>query len=745
MARRYKKRKKEHLIPKPSLNLSAETKKGIAVVLFLALFFIALLSLFDKAGLVGTYISKGLRFGFGYISYFVPVIFLLIAWSLYRQAVNEDEEESQHFYFRTYLGAFLLTGAFAGLIHIFYMKNGAHALDLVAKTTGGGYLGALFGYPFFAIAGFWAALVILIGLMVIGIIITFDISLADLLPKREESEQDEDEEESVRTDVGPLKINEMGKTGFISEKVSGKNRAVQPESIKEEDREPVMSSQINDKKVDMPSIVLDDRKDWKLPPFDLLEDSKNEVDSGNIEANVAIIQKTLADFGIEVEMGEVNVGPTVTQYTLRPATGVKLAQIAALHNDLALALSAHSLRMELPIPGRALVGIEIPNKTSAIVRLREVLQTENFVKHGSKLAFALGRDVSGHPMVADLARMPHLLIAGATGSGKSVSVNSFLISLLYKNTPQDVKFIIIDPKRVEMTLYNGIPHLLTPVVTDHDKAVNALRWSVAEMDRRYKMLAEAGKRNIVEYNDSAALKLNYLVIVVDELADLMAVAKNDVEAAIVRLSQMARAVGIHLVLATQRPSVEVITGLIKANITSRIAFAVASQVDSRTILDSSGADNLLGNGDMLFITAELQKPKRIQGAYVGEKEVRKVVEFFKKQTGAVIYNEEILEKPKSGGSIPGFAGGDDGGDELLADAEQVVRQAGKASASLLQRRLRVGYARAARLLDLLEDRGIIGPGDGAKPREVYVADEISSVADEDDGSEAGEYDDESGV
>lgn len=743
MARRKKKKQQEHLIPKPSLNLSPETKKGIAVVLFLALFFICLLALFNTAGLVGTYISKGLKFGFGYIAYFVPVVFLLIAWSLYRQTV-EEEDENQHFYFRTYLGAFLLTGSFAGLIHIFYMKNGAHALDLVAKTTGGGYLGALFGYPFFAIAGFWVALVVLIGLMIVGLIITFDISLADLLPKRGETDEEE-EDNRVRADVGPLKINEMGKTGFISEKVSGKNRAIPSESIKDEDREPVVSSPANDKKVDMPAIVLDDRKDWKLPPFDLLEDSKNEVDSGNIEANVAIIQKTLSDFGIEVEMGEVNVGPTVTQYTLRPATGVKLAQIAALHNDLALALSAHSLRMELPIPGRALVGIEIPNKTSAIVRLREVLQTENFVKHGSKLAFALGRDVSGHPMVADLARMPHLLIAGATGSGKSVSVNSFLISLLYKNTPQDVKFIIIDPKRVEMTLYNGIPHLLTPVVTDHDKAVNALRWAVAEMDRRYKMLAEAGKRNIVEYNESAALRLNYLVIVVDELADLMAVAKNDVEAAIVRLSQMARAVGIHLVLATQRPSVEVITGLIKANITSRIAFAVASQVDSRTILDSSGADNLLGNGDMLFITAELQKPKRIQGAYVGEKEVRKVVEFFKKQTGAVIYNEEILEKPKSGVSIPGFSGGDDGGDELLADAEQVVKQAGKASASLLQRRLRVGYARAARLLDLLEDRGIIGPGDGAKPREVYVTDEMGSVADEDADSEGEDYDDESGV
>ncbi len=742
---RPRKQKIEHLIPKPSLNLSPETKKGVAVVFFAALFFIALLSLFDKAGIVGEYISKFMRFGFGYIAYFVPVVFLLIAASLYKQSVNEQGVQ-QHFYFRTYLGAFILSGAFAGLIHLFYMKDGARPLDLVAENLGGGYLGALFGYPFFSLTGFWAALVILIGLMVVGVIITFDISLADLLPNGMwRGAGDTDAEAKVNYDVGPIKINAMGKSGFISEKVQEKNRALQNDlenrADKRSNAEAVIAAAKGDRKVDMPAIILDDRKDWKLPPFDLLEDQKNDVDSGNIEVNVAIIQKTLADFGIDVEMGEVNVGPTVTQYTLRPAVGVKLSQIAALQNDLALALSAHSIRMELPIPGKALVGIEIPNKTSAIVRLREVLQTENFVKHPSKLAFALGRDVSGHPMVADLARMPHLMIAGATGSGKSVAINSFLISILYKNTPQDVKFIIIDPKRVEMTLYNGIPHLLTPVVVDHEKAINALRWAVAEMDRRYKVLAEAGKRNIIEYNANAALKLNYLIIVVDELADLMAVAKNDVEATIVRLSQMARAVGIHLVLATQRPSVEVITGLIKANITSRIAFAVASQIDSRTILDSGGAESLLGNGDMLFVTAEIQKPKRIQGAYIGEAEVRKVVDFFKKQTGAVIYNEEILEKPKHGGGIPGLSsGGGADEDELLQEAENVVRQAGKASASLLQRRLRVGYARAARLLDLLEDRGIIGPGDGAKPREVYVSGEMASVAEDD-----GDYGDDSNI
>ncbi|GAC1412889.1 MAG: DNA translocase FtsK [Candidatus Doudnabacteria bacterium] len=726
---RSKKQKKEHFIPKPNLNLSPETKKGVAVIFFTALFLVTFLSLFHTAGIVGEYVNQALRFGFGYIAYFVPIIFLLVGISLYRQTIKE--EETQHFYFRTYIGAFLLAGSFAGLLHVFFMKDGTKALDLVSQNIGGGYLGALFGYPLFSLTGFWVSLIILFCLMIIALLVTFDVSLSSLFPSKDKEEKNNKPENKVTVDVGPVKINGIAKSGFVSEKVQEKNKALDQEKKLPEPA--AINKGVDDKKSDLLAIQLEDRKDWKLPPFDLLEDTKNTVDSGNIEVNVSIIQKTLSDFGIEVEMGEVNVGPTVTQYTLRPATGVKLSQIAGLQNDLALALSAQSIRMELPIPGKALVGIEIPNKTSAIVRLREVLQTENFVKHTSKLAFALGRDVSGHPMVGDLARMPHLMIAGSTGSGKSVALNSFLISLLYKNTPQDVKLIVIDPKRVEMTPYNGIPHLLTPVVTDHEKAVNALKWAVAEMDRRYKVLAEAGNRNIADYNAASGIKMFYIVIIVDELADLMAVAKNDVEATIVRLSQMARAVGIHLVLATQRPSVEVITGLIKANITSRIAFAVASQVDSRTILDSGGAESLLGNGDMLFITADIQKPRRIQGAYVGEKEVNRVADYFKKQTGAVIYNEEILEKPVRPMSIPGFSSGGDDEDEMLKEAENVVREAGKASASLLQRRLRIGYARAARMLDLLEDRGIIGPGDGAKPREVYSSGEIASVADEDYG------------
>jgi S-DNA-T family DNA segregation ATPase FtsK/SpoIIIE len=351
--------------------------------------------------------------------------------------------------------------------------------------------------------------------------------------------------------------------------------------------------------------------------------------------------------------------------------------------------------------------------------------------------------VAGNPIAADLSRMPHLLIAGATGSGKSVAVNSILLSMLFRATPQEVKFVIIDPKRVELNLYNDLPHLLTPVITDHQKAVNALKWTVAEMDRRYKLLSEVHKRNITEYNASSPTNLPYIVVVVDELADLMSVSQNEVEATIVRLAQMARAVGIHLVVATQRPSVDVITGLIKANITARMAFAVASQVDSRTILDSAGAEKLLGSGDMLYVTAELPKPKRIQGSFVTEKEIKKVVDFIKGEAGSIIYDTQITEKPTRDISIPGFegTGGDD--DELLQDAIETVRNAGKASASLLQRRLRVGYARAARLLDILEDKGIIGPGEGAKPREVYGSEGTTggevSEEDEFEKSQEGQY------
>lgn len=741
MARRKKYRQAEKNagfgLRVPKLNLSWEAKRGIAVVVFIVLAALAALALAGLAGGLGRAVSSGLASIFGIMAYVAPVLFLLVAISLFRQ--DEKLERGKNFYTRTYLGAVLLSGSIAGLIHIFYLYQDSAAFALAAEGRAGGYLGAIFAAPVFALLGFWAGALVLLGLLLIGLLVTFNIALHSLLPKKPDSAA-----EPAKLKIpepSEIKINTLGQQGFVTEKVMDKNKRIPVDDKAEEAGEASeaqgveLRKNIAKKSGLLDAVVLDDKRDWKLPPFDLLDDNKTEVDSGNIETNVAIIQKTLQDFGIEVEMGEVNVGPTVTQYTLRPAIGVKLSQIAALQNDLALALAAHSLRMELPIPGKALVGIEVPNKSTAIVRLREVMQTSEFVNFKSKLGIALGRDVAGKPMIADLAKMPHMLIAGATGTGKSVAINSLFVSLLYRNTPQEVKFIVIDPKRVELNLYNGIPHLLTPVVTDHEKAVNALKWAVSEMDRRYRLLAETNRRNILEYNESAALHLPYIVILVDELADLMAVAQTDVEAAVVRLAQMARAVGIHLVVATQRPSVDIITGLIKANITTRVAFAVASQIDSRTILDAAGAEKLLGNGDMLFISAEFNKPKRIQGAFIGEREVRKVVEFFKQQTGAVIYNEAILEKPKRALGLPGLADSGEAEDELLSQARDIVRQAGKASASLLQRRLRIGYARAARLLDMLEDMGIIGPGEGAKPREVYGAVSGQEVSETEDAEQ----------
>jgi DNA segregation ATPase FtsK/SpoIIIE, S-DNA-T family len=704
----------------PKLNLAQETKRSITIIIFLIAAALVAMALIGTAGVFGIYLYKILASLFGLMAYIVPVLLALVAWILFQSKPKTEDEESEqensHPYARTYVGVFLMVAGSAALIHGLYLNETQTAFSLASTGRAGGYLGAVIAGPLVGAFGFWAGSLIILGILVIGFLVAFNVSPLRFWNRKKEQELD--------AKVADLKINSM---------------STDDEEEVEEDEEINNDVQIKTKplehKINMPnsqpskadevistmeSITLEDRRDWKLPPFDLLDDNKSKVDSGDIEATVALIKKTLNDFGIQVEMGEVNVGPTVTQYTFRPEAGVKLAQIASLQSNIALALAApQSLRMELPIPGKALVGIEVPNKVTAMVRIREVMQTSDFVNHKSKLAMALGRDVAGRPFISDLAKMPHIMIAGTTGSGKSVAINSLIVSLLYRNTPQDVKFILVDPKHVELTPYNGIPHLLTPTITEPEKAINALKWAVAEMERRYKLVAEAGKRNIDEYNAKSELPLPYIVIVVDELANLMAVAKADVEAAIVRLASLARAVGIHLVLATQRPSTEVITGLIKANVSSRAAFKLPSQIDSRTILDSAGAEKLLGNGDMLFITAESSKPRRIQGTYIGEKEVHKVVDFFKQQTGAVIYNEEIVEKPKRAGGIPGMAGGEDMGDEMYEEAKEAVMQAGKASASLLQRRLRVGYARAARLLDILEEQGVVGPGDGAKPREVY--------------------------
>jgi S-DNA-T family DNA segregation ATPase FtsK/SpoIIIE len=464
--------------------------------------------------------------------------------------------------------------------------------------------------------------------------------------------------------------------------------------------------------------------DWKFPGTDLLNQKQDKADAGDVNTNAQIIHDTFENFNIEVDMEGANIGPRVTQYTLKPPTGVKLTKITALENNLALDLAAHSIRMEAPIPGKRAVGIEVPNVKSATVRISSLLQSNEWKSVGGQLGFVIGRDISGAPVVADLTKMPHLLVAGQTGSGKSVMINTILTSLLYRNSPSDLKLILVDPKQVELKPYEDIPHLLTPVITEPEKCISALKWAVAEMERRYTALADNGNRNIGEYN--AKMKeagMPYIVIVIDELADLMMMAARDVEALVVRIAQKARAVGIHLVLATQRPSVDVITGLIKANVPARIAFTTASQVDSRTIIDQIGAEKLLGQGDMLLLTADMPKPKRVQGAFIGDDESAKVNDFIRMQRPPQ-YDDEVVSQPVvlngKGGVVADMDSGG-GDDDMFRDAVRVVIESRKASTSLLQRKLRIGYGRAARLIEEMEEQGIIGQADGSRPREVLVS------------------------
>lgn len=465
---------------------------------------------------------------------------------------------------------------------------------------------------------------------------------------------------------------------------------------------------------------------WDYPPLSLLDKSRGgEANRGDVKANAQTIEHTLDSFGIKAKVVEVNYGPSVTQYAMEITRGTKLSRITNLATDLALALAAPTgqVRIEAPIPGRSLLGIEVPNLSAQYVTLRTMLGSETMKKHPSKLAVALGIDVSGQPIIADIAKMPHVLIAGSTGSGKSVSVNSFMTSILFRASPAEVKFILVDPKRVELTGYNNIPHLLTPVIVDPPKVVSALKWATQEMDRRYKKLAEVGVKNIESYNELAGFAaMPSIVIVIDELADIMLFAPSEVEESITRIAQMARAVGIHLVLATQRPSVDVITGLIKANVPTRIAFAVSSQTDSRVILDGPGAEKLLGKGDMLYIPPTQSKPSRIQGTYVSDSETKQLIDFIKSQGQEPQYEADITTKFQST-TIKGGSGGVDGEDrdEFFLECVKLIAQYDKASSSLIQRRLSVGYARAARILDQLYEAGLVSPPNGSKPRDVNSA------------------------
>jgi S-DNA-T family DNA segregation ATPase FtsK/SpoIIIE len=465
---------------------------------------------------------------------------------------------------------------------------------------------------------------------------------------------------------------------------------------------------------------------WEYPSISILSSSSGQkADRGDMKHNASIIERTLESFGITARVTEVNLGPAVTQYALEIAMGTKLSKITALSNDLALALAAPTgqIRIEAPIPGRSLVGIEIPNRSLEFVTLKHMLSSDTLKKGRDKLLVALGLDVSGNPIMANIAKMPHVLIAGTTGSGKSVLINSWISSILFRTTPSEVRIILVDPKRVELIGYNGIPHLLTPVIVEPDKILSALKWALSEMDRRYKLFAEVGVRNIDGYNELSGFQaIPYIVIFIDELADLMAYSPVEVEDSICRLAQMARATGIHLVVSTQRPSVDVITGLIKANIPSRIAFNVSSMIDSRVIIDMPGAEKLLGRGDMLYIPPDQAKPTRIQGTYVSDVEVQKLVEFLKSKNIPVNYTQEVTSMPQTWKKTQGATQSTtaDGRDALFEEAVKIVCQYDRASASLLQRRLSIGYARAARILDQLEEVNIVGPGEGAKPRDVLL-------------------------
>jgi S-DNA-T family DNA segregation ATPase FtsK/SpoIIIE len=723
MAKKGHKKRRDIEVEETYYSLTAETKKGLAVILLLALAVISLLSFFNLAGIAGVYINLGIAMAFGVIKILFPLILLFLAYILIRK--NKVPTS-----WITYLGLLLFVLGLTGLIHLFAGRhNLLEPMDMALTGEGGGFFGLALSLPLQTYLGFIAATIILLAMTLSSLMLIFNTDLKNLLHKtglpqlmnlfwknpfrREEADDYDDYKEEVKkSDVDEETETKHSDPEEGKSAVPATTRAAVSFSLKDVEEIDVdktggdkYASKFKDIKIDL--------------PLNLLNGVSTKPKSGDVALAMERIETTLHNFGIDVEMGDVNIGPTVTQYSFKPADGIKLSRITGLNNDLALALAAHPIRIEAPIPGKSLVGIEVPNIQPALVPLRVVLESESFKTQKSLLSFGLGKDVSGKCWAVSIEKMPHLLVAGATNSGKSVCLNTIIVSLLYQNNPDTLRLILVDPKRVEFTVYNGIPHLLTPVITDVTKTINALRWAIQEMDQRFDTLSKEGKRNIQAYNEVAENKMPYIVIIIDELADLMAAASAEVEACIIRLTQMARAVGIHLVVATQRPSVDIITGVIKANIPARIAFSVASSMDSRTILDSVGAEKLIGKGDMLMQTADMSKPRRLQGAYISDNEIKRIVNFLKQTGIEPEYVEEVVQKQKGKTSFDFNSDSDD--DELLGEAQNIVVQAGKASASLLQRRLRVGYARAARLLDLLEERGVIGPSDGAKPRDVHIS------------------------
>jgi S-DNA-T family DNA segregation ATPase FtsK/SpoIIIE len=712
-----------------STGLQTHTKHGIIAIIFFVLALIFLMSYAGIAGKAGIFVFDIFKMLLGTIGYFLlPILFILLGYSFIKSEVPDIG------WTRTISGImFLLSGL--GIIDIV----GQATNPSMASVHAGGLFGEILSTPFVSLFDIYASLVLLGAILIISILMMLDVK-PNLVPffikiwsffskkKSIGNVQDtlnEDEEKMIDNNPASLKA-----TQDTEEQSSSVEKVKKILGIKksEEEEEEIPIKKI---KSGLGSYV--------PPPLSLLEEDKGKPNTGDIKANANIIKRTLANFGIEVEMDEITIGPTVTRYALKPAEGVKLSRIVGLQNDLALSLAAHSIRIEASIPGKSLVGIEIPNKSKSIVGLATLLSDEKFQNSSKPLTTALGRNISGRAVFGNLAKMPHILVAGTTGSGKSVTIHSMITSLLYRNGPDDLKLILIDPKRVELTLYNNIPHLLTPVITEAKKTILALKWAAKEMDRRYDILEAESVRDIESYHKNVwgkkslgaaqdgadapnADRLPYIIIIIDELADIMSTYPRELEAAIVRLAQMSRAVGIHLILSTQRPEVNIITGLIKANIPARVALKVSSQIDSRTILDAGGAEKLLGAGDMLYSSGEAQ-PERLQSAFISESEVKKVVKYL-----ADAYRDEISEEiTLTSASISADKSifessledeNSDEDDEMYEEARICVIEAGKASTSYLQRKLKLGYARAARLMDRLEERGVIGPGDGAKPREV---------------------------
>ena len=670
----------------------------------LALFL--LLGGFGVGGPLPVNLFKGGYWAFGWAAYLLPVAFAY--WGVHK-FLAEDNRISPGKLF-SMLGVLVFFAAW-----LFTAFD--HDLDFLAsgQVSKGGYAGQLVGDTvLLALDPFPAAL--LFGIFtVLSLFFAFGISprvilaLGDLF-KRQPKEESELGALKARAESTNFKLNE----GVPTVSRSSTSR---PLSVLKNSAEKLTPSENHE------ALTVASDPNWQFPGFDLLDQKQDKADAGDVQGNAEAIKNTFSNFNINVEMEGANVGPRVTQYTLKPPANVKLTKITALENNLALDLAAHAIRMEAPIPGKRAVGIEVPNVKSATVRLSSILQSSEWKGASSPLGFAIGKDISGKPVVAALDKMPHLLVAGQTGSGKSVMINTILTSLLYRNSPSDLKLILVDPKQVELKPYDEIPHLLAPVITEPEKCISALKWAVAEMERRYKALADERKRNIVEYNNLKKEEgMPYIVIVIDELADLMMMAARDVEALIVRIAQKARAVGIHLVLATQRPSVDVITGLIKANVPARIAFTVASQVDSRTIIDQTGAEKLLGQGDMLLLTSDMPKPKRVQGAFISDDETGKVTDFIRMQRPPE-YDQDVISQPvqiNGKGGVVADMGGGGSDDDMFKDAVNCVIESRKASTSLLQRRLRIGYGRAARLIEEMEEQGIVGPADGSRPREVLV-------------------------